>query len=354
MMNAPFGQAALALIAISLLFRPVLAQEAPAAAAGASGVEGLVRPVEAPPGRLTGAAGATAPGAPQAAPQPSARLAAVAAARTGQRQEATIPTVPAAVSPRAAASAATVSGIVQVRTGANNIFPIAQGHMNRIVTPFQRAGVQTNSPEEIQSRGNVIYVSPRSEQPLTMFIHEDGDDSVAISLTLVPRLIPPVELDLRLPGESATRVSSRTVRERVDTADRWERGQPYVDTIRDVMRRLAVGEVPPGYEMRQMAGSVSPPACRTDAGITVDFRRGQLVVGAQLEAYVGVVRNSSGEAREFVESWCGSASTVAVALSPSPMLAPGGSAEIFIIQRNTPVQERSTPRPSLLQAGAGR
>lgn len=268
-----------------------------------------------------------------------------------------LPTVPAEAVPRGAAAASLprTGGVVMVALGQNNIFPVAQGHINRIVTPFRRAGVQTTSGEEIQARGGIIYVSPRGEAPLTMFVSEDGEDSVAISLTLVPRLIPPVELDLRLPGGAATRASATTLRERMERAERWERGQPYTDTLRDIIRRLALGEVPPGYEAAALGAGVAPPGCWPEGGITVSFRNGQVFAGSQLTALVGIAHNPGREPREFLESWCGARNVAAVALAPSPMLAAGGRSEIFVIVRNEMPAERSTPRPSLLQAGsAGR
>lgn len=269
-----------------------------------------------------------------------------------------LPTVPAGTVPRGVQANVVerTGGAVLVSLGKNNIFPVSQGHINRIVTPFRRAGVRTTSTEEITSEGGIVYVSPRSEAPVTMFISEASDESLAISLTLVPRGIPPVELDLRLPGHVTPR-SPIAVQERAaraEQADRWERAQPFSETLSALVRRLALGEVPPGYELAAIGGGLTPPVCSAPGGVRVSFARGQAFLGANLVAFVGVVHNSGREPVEFVESWCGARGVAAVALAPSPMLQPGGRAEIFVVVRNAPSEPRGTPRPSLLQAGARR
>ena len=88
---------------------------------------------------------------------------------------------------------------VPVQPGVSGIIPISRDGVSRIVTPFQRAKVTSKVSEGIEVRGGVVYVTPSSELPLSMFVTEDGDEAVALNLTLVPSRVPSVHLELKLP-----------------------------------------------------------------------------------------------------------------------------------------------------------
>ena len=85
---------------------------------------------------------------------------------------------------------------VIVQPGVNTIIPASISHLNRIVTPFDKPIVQTVSSAEIKTVENVIYVSTKDESPVTMYITPKDDESVAISLTLAPRKVPPIQANL--------------------------------------------------------------------------------------------------------------------------------------------------------------
>jgi conjugal transfer pilus assembly protein TraK len=334
-----------------------VAAPAPQAAPGAQRATTASLPV--PPGPQPRAAGSPLAGAaPAVQPPPAAvPLPSVPASAVGRP--------PAPGAPAQAVQANVVErtgGAVYVALRQNNIFPVAQGHINRIVTPFGRAGVRTASTEQIITEGNIVYVTPVGEAPVTMFITEAGDERTAISVTLVPRGIPPVELDLRIPGFTpvharatpAAVAQERSHRaERHDQAERWERSQPYVEAVTSLARRIAMGEIPPGYEAASGAGLPVPVCTPAVSGVTVTFRGGQAFVGAHLAAFVGVAHNTTRESVEFVESWCGgSRGVAAVALAPSPTLAPGARAEVIVVVRSAPSESRAGARPSLLGVSA--
>ena len=239
------------------------------------------------------------------------------------------------------------SASVTVVPGQNNIFPVALNYVNRIVTPFSSVGVSTSAGQGIEVRQNVVYVTPQSEAPITMFLTQHGDESVAVSVTLVPRLIPPVQIELRLPDEIRP-VS--LVQPRHDEAPAWRPGRSYLDGIRDLLRQIAMDQIPSGYDMKAAGQKgLRLPLCAAP-GFAVDFRRGQYLLGDPFEIFVGLVVNRSGAAIEFTESWCEGPGVVAVALSPAPMLLPGGTAEIYVVRRVAPPEQEVTPRPSLLGA----
>ena len=96
--------------------------------------------------------------------------------------------------------------MITVKQGNNYIVPIAIAHPNRIVTPFSNPEVISTSLtgmkadgscSEICIKDNVVYVATNKQVPVTMFVNERGNESASISLTLVPKKIPPREIALR-------------------------------------------------------------------------------------------------------------------------------------------------------------
>lgn len=237
--------------------------------------------------------------------------------------------------------------IIVVESGVNQLVPIAVGHLNRLVTPFQTPAVPTVSGAKIEVKGNVVYLSTDEEVPVSVFITEKGDESRAINLTLIPQRIPPRELFLQMPDMVAGHgigLPSTNAR-----AQGWETSQPYVETLRALFRHLALGEVPQGYSMVRPSASTKLPRCNMQ-GLSVDFRKGQVLQGHSFQVFVGVARNVSSASVEITEAACADWHTAAVAGWPHTLVAPGQATEIYIAQRiprNT-TGGAVTRRPSLV------
>lgn len=245
------------------------------------------------------------------------------------------------------------SSDVVMSPGVNQIVPIAVGHPNRIVTPFGDPEVVSTSLTygsgndecgEICIKDNVIYVATNKDHPVTMFITEKGSEARALSLTMVPRKIPPREMFLKL--DDQTRLAGLYSNPK---AERWEKSMPYVETIRTVFREIALGEVPQGYSMSSIPEGMAPPVCY-HPGIDVTFNDGQVLSGHSLSVFVGVAENVSGKTLEFKESACGNWDVAAVTTWPRKVLEPGQKTEVYVSRKN--MNERkaksSAKRPSLI------
>jgi len=238
----------------------------------------------------------------------------------------------------------TGTAAVTVKPGVTNIFPVSLGHVNRIATPFHKAGVRTEASSGVEVSQNVIYVTPTSDTPISLLVTEDGDETTVLSITLVPRLIPPVVLTLQLPadpGGTAPAPGDNLM------AANFERSEPYVDVLRDLLRGLAVNTIPTGYDLEQNADLADAPRCQ-DSPVPVDFARGQKIVGSGIEVDIGVVKNTAATPLEFNESWCNQAGVMAVAINPTPVIEPGASDEIYVAERIVPPADGVVARPSLV------
>lgn len=238
------------------------------------------------------------------------------------------------------------NSILVMEPGVNQIVPIAITHLNRLVTPFATPAVQTSAGEsaQINIKDNVVYAATGNEAPVTLFITEKGDQGRALSLTLVPQQIPPRELFLRLPEALGYMAGAANAK-----AESWEKSQPYVETVRAVFRKIALGEVPQGYTMTRMPGNMPRPSCQ-QPGLSFDFANGQLVMGHSLSVLVGVATNTSSQPIEFKEAVCGAWDVAAVAAWPLNVLEPGKRTEIYVARKIGKKQGPTSKRPSLVGA----
>lgn len=231
---------------------------------------------------------------------------------------------------------------VPMEPGVNEIIQVSVNHLNRIVTPYSEPKITTSSPATTEIRDNVIYIGTTQEIPLTLFITEKGSEDQALSLTLIPRKIPPREIFLQL--KDGTKLSTYTKK-----AEKWEQSQPYVATIEQLFRTLALGELPPGYSFTtEPTGQL--PACR-QTGLAFDFEIGQTVVGHNLLVYIGVAKNVSPHVLEFIENTCGDWDIAAVAAFPRNVIHPGQRTEIYVAKKRNFKREIKVKRPSLLLGG---
>lgn len=233
-----------------------------------------------------------------------------------------------------------------IKPGRTEVLSIAgKGQLNRLVTPFARPYVRTTAQGTTTSvEGSVIYLATVTSEPVSLFIMDEGDELNAISLTLNPRDIPAAQVRLKLEGYQAAVLRPASI----EQAQSFEVDQAHTETLRSVMKALAMGEVPPGYGITQFNGKAPLVLdCLIDG---VQILPAQLVTGANLQVVVARVQNTSQWPVELDESQCASDYTLGVAAWPRTVLQPGEATELFVATRRD-MSPRSRARPSTLQGG---
>lgn len=254
-------------------------------------------------------------------PDPAARNVPTPAASVGQRQEEAM--------------------TLQVAPGVNEIIVVSRGHLNRLVTPFEHPVVKTVSKASTQVEGNIVYVASESEEPVTLFINDEEDAEVAISLTLVPKAVPPREVRLSFDAAASQNLPLLGM----GKARRWEQAQPYVQTLKDLMRDLALGEIPEGYNLRKLKMGDPMPRCEIPE---IKITPGQILEGFEFRVIVSRVTNGVDYHIEFDETKCYEPGVAAVAVWPNTVMGPGESTELYYVIRRERPEERRQARPSLL------
>ena len=248
---------------------------------------------------------------------------------------------------------------IAMNPGQNELIPIARYHTNRIVTPFRNPEVISTSLKggnakdgncgEVCVKGNAVYVSTNRTEPASMFITEQGSEERALSVTMIPRDVPPREVFLEIAGGSVDmKIAGDAMRENAAEADTFERSMPYVETIRTMMRDVALGKIPQGYTLGAVRGARNIPKCKQD-GVKFDFLNGQRLAGSNLDIYVGTAQNTGKRTVAFDETSCGNWGAAAVAAWPLHILNPGQKTEVYVVMKEASKIIEAPERPFLIR-----
>jgi len=237
--------------------------------------------------------------------------------------------------------------ILHVHAGINVLFGVAQDHLNRIITPFNKPVIETTSNATTSVKGNVVYVAPDSDAPIGFFIHDAGDQENAISVTMVPAAIPPISVTLDLVGYVPSKDQEVVeVQGNAGVAKGWETDQPFTDTVKSLFKTIADGRVPDGFTFAQVNGA-TPLMPRCAMG-SLRIEPKQVMTGFNIDAVVALVTNLSPIEQDINETGCKGTSVLAVAAWPRSRLGPGQSTELYIAVQAPPADQTDSPRPSLV------
>jgi conjugal transfer pilus assembly protein TraK len=234
---------------------------------------------------------------------------------------------------------------LQVKPGINELMPIAVGHLNRLVTPFDNPVVTTTSQATTSTKGKIVYVATADETPVTLYITPGDNQDIALSLTLIPKRIPAREIHLSLDQETYKRLM-QWQRQTKDSSDKpTNQEQDYITTLKQLFRDLGLQKTPAGFSLRDPSQS-EQIQCHQDR---LRIHTGQLLEGQDLLIFVGVARNTGVVPIEFDERACASTQeeVLAVAAWPKVVLGPGESTELYVAVRRKD-EAAIMVRPSLL------
>ncbi|WP_020481786.1 TraK domain-containing protein [Methylomonas sp. MK1] len=236
---------------------------------------------------------------------------------------------------------------IAVKPGINELMPIAVGHLNRLVTPFEHPVVTTTSQATTSTKGKIVYVATADETPVTLYITPGDNQDIALSLTLIPKRIPAREIHLDLDKDSYQLLNQW---QRADSASRTssQQEQAYISQLKALFRDLGLQKTPAGYSLREPKPQ-EQIRCLQDR---VQIKTGQALEGQDRLILVGLAKNIGSEMLEFDERSCATTQqdVLAVSVWPNVVLKPQEATELYVVVRQSPEASVSL-RPSLLSGG---
>ena len=236
---------------------------------------------------------------------------------------------------------------IAVKPGINELMPIAVGHLNRLVTPFEHPVVTTTSQATTSTKGKIVYVATADETPVTLYITPGDNQDIALSLTLIPKRIPAREIHLDLDKDSYQLLNQW---QRADGSSRTSslQEQAYISQLKTLFRDLGMQKTPPGFSLREPKPQ-EQIRCLQDR---VQIKTGQVLEGQDRLILVGLAKNIGSEMLEFDERSCATTQqdVLAVSVWPNAVLKPQEATELYVVVRQAPEASTSL-RPSLLGGG---
>ena len=236
---------------------------------------------------------------------------------------------------------------ITVKPGVHETQTISAKGLNRLRTPFHAPTIKTtarsSSAADTAVDGSVVYVDAFGGEPVSLYIMDKAAPDMAISLTLVPGNVQPVDVKLDVDGYDPALVMPPL---ESASEDGGSFDQPYVRAITGLFKSLALGEVPQGYGLTPIRDGRHPqmPVC---AFGSVMLEPAQLLTGTDILTIVARAENIGYEHVAINESSCAGASLLAVAAWPRIELAPGEATEVYIAVRR-PVATSGSRRPSVI------
>ncbi|WP_029151652.1 TraK domain-containing protein [Methylovulum miyakonense] len=233
---------------------------------------------------------------------------------------------------------------LQVRPGINELMPIALGHLNRLVTPFDNPVVTTTSQATTRTQGKIVYVAAADETPVTLYITPGDNQDIALSLTLIPKRIPAREIHLSLDKDTYQVLAKLQQQATAASGKPTDREQEYITTLKKLFRDLGLQKTPAGFSLRD-PGQAESIHCQQDR---VQIRTGQVLEGQDMLILVGVAGNTGLSPVEFDERACATTQDEVLAVAAWPKVVwPKEATELYVVVRR-PADETITLRPSLL------
>ncbi|QPK64070.1 type-F conjugative transfer system secretin TraK [Methylomonas sp. LL1] len=250
-----------------------------------------------------------------------------------------------------ASNSASVTSIgpqhIAVKPGINELMPIAVGHLNRLVTPFEHPVVTTTSQATTSTKGKIVYVATADETPVTLYITPGDNQDIALSLTLIPKRIPAREIHLDLDKDSYQLLNQW---QRADATSRTSRQQEqvYIIQLKALFRDLGLQKTPAGYSLREPKPQEQIRCLQN----RVQIKTGQVLEGQDRLILVGLAKNTGSDMLEFDERSCATTQqdVLAVSVWPNVVLKPQEATELYVVVRQAPEASNSL-RPSLLGGG---
>lgn len=278
-------------------------------------------------------------------PVPAADVSATNAVETTGVLEKVI-AVPERPKAKPAVSHAAPPSVLEVESGQNYTYGMSLGHINRIVTPFQKPALRTTSTASTSIEGSIVYIASNVDQPIGLFIFDEASPEHAISLTLIPGEMAPISTSVHVRGWSGSQGSNLQVGNSKDAA-MFEGSQPYLETLTVLLRDIARGQLPDGYGLEKVRnpGSSLYGECSIPGVHVVPL---QVVIGGVYKTIVARATNTGFVNAEIREEQCNAPGLRAVASWPKTRLAPGESTELYLVVGTAEQHAAVVTRPSVL------
>lgn len=218
--------------------------------------------------------------------------------------------------------------VIKSMPGVNDLVNVSNSLPNRISTPFKSPQVIDLSKSPTQVTGGNVYIMPKGDKPIGLFIQDDVPNSPVISLTLVPKdNIPGQNIMVTLDGYDNLAGKDSEKKEIREAGE-------YTDYIRFIMRNVAKNVAPDGFVTEKMK---EPKAVSGNLEATSDTH----YAGSLLDIYKYKIKNIGQQPITLAEQSFYTKGVRAVSIFPKLLLQYGQDTNVIILRSKPGVMEEA-------------
>lgn len=246
----------------------------------------------------------------------------------------------------------------------NRIVPVGFGFMNAIQTNFNTLAVRTSDEHSIlEVEDGYLYVTPLSEQPISLILYEDGVLESQVSLVLYPIDAPPAMIDVNVSLSPQMLAKARRHQDEIEQEARAEEARrrqaqmqsddlvpsSHIAYLTNILKTIAQEKLPRGFTLTNDVPNHLKHPCR----VTISQFAGQRLAGTREVVDVVLLQNNTDGIYHVREEMCLGKDVLSVAIHNKAYLQPGQSTEVYIVRDRFYEEERvrEVSRPSLRRGG---
>jgi len=210
--------------------------------------------------------------------------------------------------------------VVRVGSDRNEIVYVSSVLPNRISTPFSepRAVDQQKDDVDISPVGQSLYVTMKpTGKSVALYVTGSNPNDPVISLTLVPKEMPPQTIVLQLDKAQADTGSKSEAEHAPDS-------NVYTDNIRYILREAALGKTPEGFSEGPL------PSAAANIGNVIAYPKVRYS-GPTYDIYRYTILGTTPNDVDLDEGTFYSEGVRAVSFFPTATLRNGKTTEVFIV-----------------------
>ncbi|TCV51517.1 type-F conjugative transfer system secretin TraK [Pseudomonas sp. 460] len=212
------------------------------------------------------------------------------------------------------------TNVVRVGSDRNEVVYVSSILPNRISTPFAepRSVDQQKNDVDISPVGQSLYVTMKpTGKSVALYVTGSNPNDPVISLTLVPKEMPPQTIVLQLDKAQADTGSK-------SEADHAPDSNVYTDNIRYILREAALGKTPEGFSEGPL------PSAAANIGNVIAYPKVRYS-GPAYDIYRYTILGTTPNDVDLDEGTFYSEGVRAVSFFPTATLRNGKTTEVFIV-----------------------
>lgn len=214
------------------------------------------------------------------------------------------------------------NNVIRVSSDRTQIVNVSGTLTNRIATPFEKPkAILLDGAASVKAVGQSLYIAPNGNPaPISLYVTGNGTNDPVVSLTLVPKSMPPQTIVLQMDGPINPASGGAQASGRKENTQ----SEVYTESIVATLRSLALGKVPQGY-----AEGILPKAvANMGSVVAIPLAR---YSGPYFDIYRYRVEAIVNGALEMEESAFWAKGVRAVAFYPTGVIAKNKPTQVFVV-----------------------